>query len=55
MMRSTMAYLVALEDGEIVKLTAGGFEPTGMFMVSSDGSPVSLETVRRSAQIAANA
>ncbi len=54
-MRSTMAYMVALEDGEIVKLTAEGFESTGMFVVSIDGSPVSLETVRRYAQIAANA
>ena len=54
-MRSTMAYMVALEDGEIVKLTAGGFESTGMFVVSIDGSPISMEAVRRYAQASANA
>ena len=32
-MTRTMTYLVSLEDGEIVKFTANGFESTGMFIV----------------------
>jgi hypothetical protein len=32
-MVSTMTYMVSLEDGEIVKMTADGFQSTGMFLV----------------------
>ena len=32
-MSPAMNYLVSLEDGEIVKFTANGFESTGMFIV----------------------
>ena len=54
-MRSTMAYMVALEDGEIVKMTANGFESTGMFVLPVDGSPVTLDTFIRYARVAINA
>ncbi len=32
-MRSAMEYMVAIEDGEIVKKTDRGFESTGMFLI----------------------
>lgn len=32
-MNRRMNYLVSLEEGEIVKVTANGFESTGMFIV----------------------
>jgi hypothetical protein len=50
-----MSYMVALEDGEIVKMTASGFESTGMFVLPIDGAPVSLETFIKYAQVAINA
>ncbi len=54
-MQSAMAYMVAMEDGEIVKVTADGFESTGMFVLPIDGAPVTLETFIRYAQAAINA
>ena len=54
-MQSAMAYMVAMEDGEIVKVTADGFESTGMFVLSIDGAPVTLETFIKYAQVAINA
>jgi hypothetical protein len=50
-----MAYMVALEDGEIVKLTPNGFESTGMFVLSINGVPVSIEAFRGSGHAVANA
>ena len=32
-MQPQMAYMVSLEDGEIVKMTADGFESTGMYIL----------------------
>ncbi len=32
-MRSHLKYLVAIEDGEIVKMMDRGFETTGMFLI----------------------
>jgi hypothetical protein len=54
-MNPAMAYMVALEDGEIVKLTANGFESTGMYIIPSGGAPVTYETVWKSARVTANA
>jgi hypothetical protein len=54
-MLSTMAYMIALEDGEIVKLTPNGFESTGMFVLPLSGVPFPAEAVRRSGRAAANA
>jgi hypothetical protein len=54
-MRLTMAYMVALEDGEIVKLTAEGFESTGMFVVSIDGISIPIPAVSQFKQASANA
>ena len=31
-----MCYLVCMEDGEIVKKTATGFESTGMYVLPAD-------------------
>jgi hypothetical protein len=50
-----MAYMVAMEDGEIVKRTAEGFESTGMFVLPNDNYPVTLETFRKYARTAINA
>jgi hypothetical protein len=50
-----MAYMVALEDGEIVKRTAKGFETTGMFIMTIDNTPMTLEAARRHARLMANA
>ncbi|NIP36871.1 MAG: hypothetical protein GWN18_18055 [Thermoplasmata archaeon] len=54
-MRSAMAYMVALEDGEIVKMTADGFESTGMFVLPISITPQTSETVRNYAQVAISA
>lgn len=54
-MQSTMAYMVALEDGEIVKLTANGFESTGMFIVPTGGRPLSHNSVSKRPWVTANA
>ena len=54
-MQSATAYMVALEDGEIVKFTPNGFESTGMYVLPVNGAPVPMETVRRSGTAAANA
>lgn len=54
-MQSTMAYMVAMEDGEIVKVTADGFESTGMYVLPNEGAPVSLETFIKYARVAINA
>jgi hypothetical protein len=35
-MKAAMRYFISLEDGEIVKMTADGFESTGIFMVDLD-------------------
>ena len=54
-MRSTMRYMVALENGEIVKKAANGFESTGMFIVRVGEGPVPFETVSKYARVSANA
>ncbi len=54
-MRSTMKYMVALEDGEIVKMTNQGWESTGMFFIPVVGAPSPLGTVRKTSQATANA
>ena len=54
-MRSTMKYMVALEDGEIVKMTDQGWESTGMFFIPVVGAPSPLGTVRKAGLGAANA
>ena len=43
-MRSAMAYMVAIEDGEIVKMTVNGFESTGMYIVPHREEPTTYET-----------
>ncbi len=43
-MRSAMEYMVAIEDGEIIKMTVNGFEPTGMYIVPQDAEPANYET-----------
>lgn len=43
-MRSAMEYMVAIEDGEIVKMTDNGFESTGMYIVPQDEAPTTYET-----------
>jgi hypothetical protein len=50
-----MTYLVALEDGEIVKLTANGFESTGMFIVPTGGRPLPHDPIPKRPRVAANA
>ena len=54
-MEPVMAYMVALEDGEIVKLTANGFESTGMFILPVREAPMTPETLYGSAWVSANA
>ena len=54
-MNSAMAYMVALEDGEIVKKTAYGFESTGMFIVPVDEAPITHETISKFVWMTANA
>jgi hypothetical protein len=50
-----MEYMVALEDGEIVKKTANGFISTGMFILPIGDVPLSLEPVQKNVHITANA
>jgi len=50
-----MAYMVSLEDGEIVKMTAEGFESTGMFIMDMDGTWVPMGFVRGVTPASANA
>jgi len=50
-----MAYMVSLEDGEIVKMTADGFESTGMFILDMDGTWVPAGPVRTVTPASANA
>ena len=47
-MRSAMEYVVAIEDGEIVKMTANGFESTGMYIVPPGAVPTTYETFSKS-------
>ena len=54
-MRSTMMYMVALEDGEIVKMTYQGWESTGMFFIPVGEAPSPHITVRKAAQVTVNA
>ena len=54
-MRSAMAYMVALEDGEIVKMTADGFESTGMFVLPIASTPATSGAIRAYAQVAISA
>lgn len=54
-MRSTMKYMVALEDGEIVKMTEQDWESTGMFFLPVVGAPSPLGIVRKAPQAIANA
>ena len=54
-MRSTMDYMVAMEDGEIVKMTADGFESTGMYIMPFGEAPAPYALVSRSELIKANA
>jgi len=39
-----MEYMVAIEDGEIVKMTDNGFESTGMYILPHDAEPTTYET-----------
>lgn len=54
-MQPRMAYMVSLEDGEIVKMTAEGFESTGMFIMDMDGTWVPMGFVRGVTPASANA
>jgi hypothetical protein len=54
-MQSAMVYMVAQEDGEIVKMTETGFESTGMFIVPVGQAPSFSETVSKNAWVSANA
>jgi len=44
-METRMQYLVALEDGELVKMTVDGFETTGMFLVPVEGGEITRRTL----------
>ena len=44
-METRMQYVVALDDGELVKMTLDGFESTGMFLVPVEDAPISLRTL----------
>ena len=44
-MKTRMHYVVALDDGELVKMTVDGFESTGMFLVPIDDVPMSARTL----------
>lgn len=44
-METRMHYVVALDDGELVKITVEGFESTGMFLVPVEGAPISMRTM----------
>ena len=54
-METAMVYMVALEDGELVKMTDQGFESTGMYVIPAGLSPVTYQTVSRHARVRANA
>lgn len=54
-MLSTMAYMVAMEDGEIVKMTEQGFESTGMYIMPFGEAPAPCTSVSKRAILAANA
>lgn len=54
-METAMTYMVALEDGELVKMTAQGFESTGMFVILAGLAPVAYETVSKYARVRAHA
>ncbi len=44
-MDTQMQYVVALDDGELVKMTIDGFESTGMFLIPVDDAPISQRTL----------
>ncbi len=44
-METRMHYVVALDDGELVKMTVDGFEATGMYLVPIDDAPISARTL----------
>lgn len=44
-METRMQYVVALDDGELVKMTVEGFESTGMFLIPIEGAPISQRTL----------
>ena len=54
-METATRYFIALDDGELVKMTDEGFESTGMFVLPVEGAPVASETVSRFARGMANA
>ena len=54
-METAMVYMVALEDGELVKMTDEGFESTGMYVIPAGLAPVTYHTVSRYARVRAHA
>jgi hypothetical protein len=54
-MRSAMTYMVAIEDGEIVKMTDNGLESTGMYLVSPVAVPTTYEAISKNQWVVANA
>lgn len=53
-MSPPMKYLVAIEDGEIVKMTDRGFETTGMFLIDHERDLLKFDGVVSRMHLAAD-